>query len=268
MSRLLLGLMLTVMFTVMPSISYADVNVSYDSHGKLVSDTAPIDINDKDSIKRGAKNFANYCLSCHSAFFMRYNRIARDTGMTEEEVRELMIFTRDKKGKPSKFGDLMKVSMTEDYAKNAFGGAAVPDLSLTARARGADWLYTYLRTFYIDTYRPMGVNNLAFSDVSMPHVLWELQGQQKAVYKTVQRETEDGEMHDVEVLDHLKLVSEGKMSVEKYDAFVADLVNFMVYIAEPVQVERRSMGWKVLVFLFVFFIFAYLLKKEYWKDVH
>jgi ubiquinol-cytochrome c reductase cytochrome c1 subunit len=260
--------MLTFLFTVIPVVSYADFSVNYDSHGKLVSDVAPIDIYDKDSIKSGAKSFANYCLSCHSAFFMRYNRIARDTGMSEEEVRELMIFTRNKKGKPSKIGDLMKVSMTEDYAKNAFGGAVAPDLSLTARARGADWLYTYLRTFYIDTYRPMGVNNLVFSDVAMPHVLWELQGQQEAVYKTVQRETEDGEMQDIEVLDHLKLVSEGKMSVEEYDAFVTDLVNFMVYLAEPVQVERRSMGKWVLGFLVIFFVFAYLLKKEYWKDVH
>lgn len=261
-------LILILLFTIIPVVSYADISVSYNSHGKLISDVAPIDINDKDSIKRGAKYFANYCLSCHSAFFMRYNRVAHDTGMTEEEVRELMIFTRDKKDKPSKIGDLMKVSMTGDYAKNAFGGAVVPDLSLTARARGADWLYTYLRTFYIDIHRPMGVNNLAFSDVSMPHVLWELQGQQEAVYKTEQRETEDGEMQDIEVLDHLKLVSEGKMSVEEYDAFVTDLVNFMVYLAEPVQVERRSLGWKVLAFLFVFFIFAYLLKKEYWKDIH
>jgi len=260
-------LIITLLLAVFPLATYADISVQLDSHGKIVLDKAPIDIHDKDSLQRGAKSFADYCLSCHSAFFMRYNRIARDTGMTEEAVREAMIFTRDDKDKPSKIGDLMKISMSENYAKNAFGGA-VPDLSLTARARGADWLYTYLRTFYMDAYRPMGVNNLAFADVGMPHVLWDLQGQQKAVYKTVQQETVDGGMQDVERLDHLKLVSEGTMTVEEYDAFVTDLVNFMVYLAEPVQVERRSMGWKVLAFLFVFFIFAYLLKKEYWKDVH
>jgi ubiquinol-cytochrome c reductase cytochrome c1 subunit len=230
-------------------------------------DHAPIDINDKESIKRGAKSFADYCMGCHSAFFMRFNRIALDTGMSEEEVRDMMIFTRNKKGKPSKIGDLLKISMTEDFATNAFGGA-IPDLTLTARARGADWLYTYLRTFYADSYRPMGVNNLAFSDVGMPHVLWKLQGMQKAVYRTEQRETDEGKMKDIEVLDHLEIVSPGTMSSEEYDAFVADLVNFMVYLAEPVQVERRSLGWKVLIFLAVFFVFAYLLKKEYWKDVH
>jgi len=237
--------------------------------GGVHLDRAPIDINDTDSIKRGAKNFAEYCFSCHAASFMRFNRITRDTGMTEEEVRDTMIFTRNKKGAPTKSGDLMKVAMTDDYAKEAFGGP-VPDLSLTARARGADWLYTYLRTFYIDPYRATGVNNLAFSDVGMPHVLWRLQGMQKAVYKKTEHAGEKGvqNMMEVEVLDHLELVSPGTLSAAEYDAFVADLVNFMVYLAEPVQVERRSLGWKVLVFLLIFFVFAYLLKKEYWKDVH
>ncbi len=230
-------------------------------------DQAPIDINDKDSIKRGAKSFAEYCFSCHAASFMRFNRITHDTGMSEEEIRETMIFTRSKKGAPTKSGDLMKVSMTDDYAKEAFGGP-VPDLSLTARARGANWLYTYLRTFYVDPYRPTGVNNLVFSDVAMPHVLWQLQGSQKAVYKKTEHKGGHEGGIEIEVLDHLELVSPGTMSVEEYDAFVADLVNFMVYIAEPVQVERRSMGKWVLAFLVVFFIFAYLLKKEYWKDVH
>jgi len=141
-------------------------------------DTAPIDIYDKDSIKRGAKTFADYCFSCHSAKFMRFNRIAKDTGMSEDEVREMMIFTRNNKGKPTKIGDLMTVSMTKEYAKNTFG-AAVPDLSLTARSRGADWIYTYLRSFYADDSRPSGMNNTTFPDVGMPHVLWELQGIQK-----------------------------------------------------------------------------------------
>ena len=225
-------------------------------------DTAPIDIYDKDSIKRGAGHFANYCLSCHSASFMRFNRIAKDTGMTDEEVREMMIFTRGEKGAPTKVGDLMKVSMSEDYAKNAFGGA-VPDLSLTARARGADWLYTYLRTFYTDPSRPTGMNNMVFADVGMPHVLWELQGIKKAVYVT-----EDHDGVQVERIERLETVQAGTMNDEEYDAFVTDLVNFMVYLAEPVQAERRDLGWKVLLFLAIFFVFAYLLKKEYWKDVH
>jgi ubiquinol-cytochrome c reductase cytochrome c1 subunit len=225
-------------------------------------DSAPIDINDKASLKRGAKAFADYCYSCHSASFMRFNRIAKDLEMDEQEVREMMIHTRGKKGEPTKIGELMKVSMTADYAKNAFG-TAVPDLSLAARARGADWVYTYLRSFYVDPYRPTGFNNTVFPDVGMPNVLWRLQGLQEAVYETV-----DHDGVEVEKLDHMKLVQPGTLSTEEYDAFAADLTNFMVYLAEPVQVERRSLGWKVLLFLVIFFGFAYALKKEYWKDVH
>lgn len=230
--------------------------------GGVALDDAPIDINDKESLRRGAKAFADYCYSCHAASFMRFNRIAKDLEMSEDEVREMMIHTRGKKGDPTKIGELMKVSMTDDYAKNAFG-TAVPDLSLTARARGADWVYTYLRSFYTDPYRPTGFNNTVFPDVGMPNVLWSLQGIQDPVYKKVMH----GDV-EVEEMDGFKLVQEGKMTTEEYDAFAADLTNFMVYIAEPVQVERRSLGWKVLLFLAIFFVFAYLLKKEYWKDVH
>ena len=223
---------------------------------------APIDINDKESLRRGAKAFADYCYSCHAASFMRFNRIAKDLEMSEDEVREMMIHTRGKKGDPTKIGELMKVSMTEDYAKNAFG-TTVPDLSLTARARGADWVYSYLRSFYVDPYRPTGFNNTVFPDVGMPHVLWSLQGLQEPVYKTV--------MHgnvEVEELEGFEQIQAGKLSRVEYDMFLGDLTNFMVYLAEPVQVERRSLGWKVLLFLIVLFGFAYALKKEYWKDVH
>ncbi|MCW8923313.1 MAG: cytochrome c1 [Gammaproteobacteria bacterium] len=225
-------------------------------------DKAKIDIYDKESIKRGAKTFADYCFSCHSAKFMRFNRIAKDTGMSEEEVREMFIFTRNNKGKETKIGDLMTVSMTEDYAKSAFGGA-VPDLSLTARSRGADWLYTYLRTFYADPTRPTGMNNQTFADVGMPHVLWAQQGIRKPVY-----ETEDHDGVEVKVIKSFEMAQAGSMTEEEYNAFVADLVNFMVYVAEPVQTERRDLGVYVLIFLAIFFVFAYLLKKEYWKDVH
>ena len=223
---------------------------------------APIDINDKESLRRGAQAFGDYCYSCHAASFMRFNRIAKDLEMSEEDVRDMLIHTRGKKGEPTKIGDLMKVSMTGDYAKNAFG-TAVPDLSLAARARGADWIYTYLRSFYVDPYRPTGFNNTVFPDVGMPHVLWSLQGLQEPVYKNVMH----GDV-EVEELDHFEQVQAGKLSHVEYDMFLGDLTNFMVYIAEPVQVERRSMGWKVLLFLIVFFGFAYALKKEYWKDVH
>ncbi|VAW52407.1 Ubiquinol-cytochrome C reductase, cytochrome C1 subunit [hydrothermal vent metagenome] len=223
---------------------------------------APIDINDKESLRRGAKNFADYCYSCHAASFVRFNRIAKDLEMTEDEVREMMIHTFNEKGVPTKIGDLMTVSMTDEFAKDTFG-TAVPDLSLAARARGADWIYTYLRSFYVDQDRPTGFNNVVFPEVGMPHVLWSLQGLQEAVYKT--------EIHgdvEIEVLDHLKPIQAGKLSRVEYDMFLGDLTNFMVYIAEPVQVERRSMGWKVLLFLVVLFFFAFALKKEYWKDVH
>jgi len=225
-------------------------------------ESAPIDINDKESLRRGAKAFGDYCYSCHAASFMRFNRIAKDLEMEEQEVRDMLIHTRGKKGEPTKIGDLMKVSMTADYAKNAFG-TAVPDLSLAARARGADWIYTYLRSFYVDPYRPTGFNNTVFPDVGMPHVLWSLQGLQEPVYKTVVHSDVE-----VEELEGFEQVQAGKLSRVEYDMFLGDLTNFMVYIAEPVQVERRSMGWKVLLFLVVLFGFAYALKKEYWKDVH
>ena len=230
--------------------------------GGAALDHAPIDIFDKESLKRGAIAFVDNCLSCHSAHFMRFNRIAKDLEMDEQEAREEMIFTRGKKGDPTKIGELMKVAMTDDYAKNAFG-TAVPDLSLAARARGADWMYTYLRSFYVDPYRPMGMNNKVFPDVGMPHVLWKLQGLQKAIYKT---EVHDG--IEVESIDHFEMVKPGTMTADEYDGYVADLVNFMVYLAEPVQAERRSLGWYVLIFLFFFAILAYMLKKEYWKDIH
>ncbi len=259
MKKLLITLLA---FTLAPAIAVADIKLNFDSHGKLVSDEAPVDVFDTESIKKGAKHFADYCLSCHSAKYMRYNRIAQDTGMSEDEVREIMIFTRDEKGEPTKIGALMNVAMTDEFAKNAFGGA-VPDLTLTARSRGADWLYTYLRTFYQDEGRPTGMNNARFEDVGMPHVLSSLQGLQKAVYVT---ETHDGV--EVEQLDRLEQVLPGSMSAEEYDVFVGELVNFMVYMAEPVQAERKRLGWKVLLFLAVFFVFAYFLKKEYWKDIH
>ncbi|MCW8854485.1 MAG: cytochrome c1 [Gammaproteobacteria bacterium] len=226
-------------------------------------DHAPIDLTDTDSLKRGAKSFASYCLSCHSAEYMRYNRIGSDLGMTDVEVAQDLVSTRDAKGEKTKIGELMKVAMTEDYAKQAFG-TKIPGLSVIARAKGADYLYTYLRTFYLDDSRPTGMNNIAFADVGMPHVLWELQGLQKANYKT---ET-DADGNEKQVFVNMEMVKPGKLSKEEYDAFVADLVNFMVYMGEPVQLERKSLGIKVLIFLFILAILAYLLKKEYWKDIH
>jgi len=223
---------------------------------------APIDLSDKESLRRGAKAFADYCYSCHAASFMRFNRIAKDLDMSEDEVREMMIHTRGNKGDPTKIGELMRVSMTDDYAKEIFG-TKVPDLSLTARARGADWVYTYLRSFYADPYRPTGFNNTVFPDVGMPHVLWSLQGIQEPVYEKVMH----GD-HEVEEMTGFRMVQEGALSSTEYDVFLGDLTAFLVYLAEPAQLQRSSLGWKVLLFLAVFFVFAYALKKEYWKDVH
>lgn len=226
-------------------------------------DKAPVDLHDKESLKRGAEIFATNCLSCHSADYMRYNRIGTDLGMSDEEVSDKLVSTRGADGEKTKVGELMKVAMDAEYAQQAFG-TKVPGLTVIARARGADWLYTYLRTFYLDDSRPMGVNNLAFPDVGMPHVLWEKQGLQKANFRT---ETDKGG-NEKHIFESMEIVEAGSMSVEEYDAYVGDLVNFMVYMAEPVQVERKSLGVKVIIFLLIFAVIAYLLKKEYWKDVH
>jgi len=252
MKKVLLVLLAAVMLTPMLATASSGAHLY----------KAPIDIYDKESLRRGAKNFADYCYSCHAASFVRFNRIAKDLEMSEDEVREMMIHTFNEKGAPTKIGDLMTVSMTDEFAEDTFG-TSVPDLSLVARARGADWVYTYLRSFYVDPDRPTGFNNTVFPDVGMPHVLWSLQGLQEPVYKT----TMHGDI-EVEEIDHLKSIQAGKLSRVEYDMFLGDLTNFMVYIAEPIQVERRSMGWKVLLFLVVLFFFAFALKKEYWKDVH
>jgi len=231
--------------------------------GGFPLDKAPGDLNDTESLKRGAQAFADNCLSCHAADYMRYNRIGRDLGWTDIEVAEKLINTRGADGEKTKVGELMKIAMDNEYASTAFG-TKIPGLTVIARARGGDWLYTYLRTFYLDDSRPTGMNNLVFADVGMPHVLWEKQGLQKAVFKT-EKGTDGNEKH---LFEKMEMVQAGTMSVEEYDAYVGDLVNFMVYMGEPVQLERRSMGVYVLIFLFVFAIFAYMMKKEYWKDVH
>lgn len=220
-------------------------------------DDANIDLSDQASLQRGAKYFVNYCLSCHSAKYQRYNRMAKDLGLTDEEVKDNLMFTTDK------IGDTMSIAMDPVAAADWFG-TTPPDLSVIARARGVDWLYTYLRSFYLDDSRPFGVNNVVFPDVGMPHVLWELQGAQKAVYKT----EKDSAGNDHDVFDHFEQVTPGSLSPEEYDTMSRDLTAFLAYIGEPIQMERQRMGKWVLLFIAVFFVLAYLLKKEYWKDVH
>ncbi len=217
---------------------------------------ANIDLEDQESLRRGARHFVDYCLSCHSLQFQRYNRMGEDLGISEAELRDSFIYDG---GRP---GDLMTISMRGDDAENWFG-TAIPDLTLATRWRSPDWVYTYLKSFYVDPSRPWGVNNAVFADVGMPHVLGGLQGVQHAVYK---EDKHGGDEHGV--LTGLELVEPGTMSPEEYDTMVRDLTAFLTYVGEPIALERRELGVKVLLFLGVFFVFAYLLKKEYWKDIH
>jgi ubiquinol-cytochrome c reductase cytochrome c1 subunit len=224
-------------------------------HG-VALDKAKVDLSDTASLQRGAQLFVDNCLSCHSAKFMRYNRIGQDLGWTDEEVKQRLI-----KGE-AKVGDTMISSMPVDYAKSACNGAVPPDLSLTTRSRGTDWLYTYLRSFYTDPARSMGVNNLLFKDVSMPNVFWREQG----VVMPVTHEVEFNGATDT-LVTGIKLEQPGTMSVEEFDAMIRDLVGFMDYMGEPAQLKRQALGPWVLGFLALFFVIVYLLKKEYWRDV-
>lgn len=214
-------------------------------------DKAPVNVTDKESLQRGARVFVNYCLNCHSASVMRYSRL-EDLGLTEEQITGNLMFAADKPG------ETMKIGMTKADGK-AWFGAAPPDLSVIARSRGADWLYTYLRAFYRDDSTVTGWNNTVFDKVGMPHVMWDLQGEMAPVYKT-----QGG--HDV--IERLELVKPGSVTLAQYDAMVGDLVNYLVWMGEPAQVKRKQLGVIVLLFLAVFFVVAYYLKKEFWKDIH
>ncbi|MXS84907.1 cytochrome c1 [Nitrosomonas sp. HPC101] len=218
--------------------------VAHSSSQEVELDKAPIDKTDKESLKRGADSFVAYCLTCHGADFMRYNR-HRDIGMSEDDIRTELIRTGQKTG------DLMEAAMRKKEAEQWFG-VAPPDLSVIARSRGADWLYTYLRTFYQDTSTYSGWNNLIFDKVAMPHVLHHLQG-----WQTLEPET-----------GNLVLTKSGTMTKDEYDKFVADLVNYMVYLGEPHAPYRKELGVIVLLFLFGMLGLTYLLKKEYWRDIH
>jgi ubiquinol-cytochrome c reductase cytochrome c1 subunit len=220
-------------------------------------DTPYINLDDEASLQRGTKYFVNYCLSCHSAGLMRYGRMGADLGLTDQQVKENLMFTAEK------VGETMATAMRAEDAQRWFG-VTPPDLSLIARARGADWLYTYLRTFYLDEARPFGVNNLVFPDAAMPHVLWKLQGLLKPVYRT----HTNTEGHEERVIERLEQAQPGVLSPEQYDGVVRDLVNFMVYMGEPAKMQRQEVGIWVLLYLAVFGIVAYAMKREYWKDVH
>jgi len=219
-------------------------------------DDADVDLTDQAALQRGAKYFVNYCQNCHSAKYMRYKKM-EEIGLTEDQIRDNLMFVGDNvRGQ-------MTIAMQPQNAE-AWFGAPPPDLTLTARLRGEDWLYTYLRSFYADPKRPMGVNNTVFPDVGMPHVLWELQGMQKAVHE----EHQDAEGKTVQTISGLEIAQPGKMSPEEYDGAVRDLVTFLSWMGEPAKLERQRLGIWVLLFLAVFTVLGYLLKKEYWKDVH
>ncbi len=240
-------LLILFVFAVLPAGAFAS-----SEHGAKL-DPVNIDLNDKASLQRGARIFVNYCLSCHSASYMRYNRMGHDLGISDELVKENLLFAADK------VGDLMKAVMPKEDAKLWFG-VAPPDLSLIARARKPAWVYTYLRSFYRDPESHSGWNNIVFPHVAMPHVLYEWQGDQRAVFKK--------DAHGVEEFAGFNLERPGSMSAKEYDAAMRDLTNFLVYLGEPAKLVRYQLGVYVLIFLAVFLIFAYLLKKEYWKDVH
>ena len=237
---------------------------SYASGGDLHLDKAPIDRNDIASLQRGAQIFVNKCLGCHSAQYLRYKTVAKDIGMVDKEGEVLVdILQKNLNFVSDKPNDNILTSMRAEDAEKWFG-TAPPDLSLVARSRGVDWLYTYLRSFYRDDTRPFGVNNTVFPDVGMPHVLLEEQGMVIPSYKTLQTE-----LGEVKVVEKIELIQEGAVgSKANYDKMVADLVNFLDYMGEPVKQERERIGVYVIMFLFVFTLAAYLLKREFWKDVY
>lgn len=231
------------------------------SEGGLHWDKFPEEkANDLPSLQNGAKLFVNYCLNCHSAAFMRFNRL-QDIGLTNQQIKDNLLVTN------GKVGDTMKAAIDPKQAGEWFG-ANPPDLSVIARSRagaqgsGADYLYTYMRTFYRDETKPTGWNNLAFPNIGMPHVLWELQGDRRPVFESV---TEHG--HTTQVVKKWEQLSPGTMSPEQYDQAVGDLVSYLQWMGEPVQNARVRIGVWVLIFLGIFTFLAWRLNAAYWKDV-
>ena len=224
--------------------------------GNVHLDKANYDLSDKASLQRGAKLFMNYCLGCHGQQYQRYQRTFNDLGIPEELAEENLQFTGDK------ISDYIERSMPAESAAQWFG-AAPPDLTLVARVRGADWIYTYLRSFYVDESRPFGVNNTVFPEVGMPHVLQPLQGTPRMVEEEAMV---DGET----VMRHagIKTDGDGALTTEEYDHAILDLVNYLEYTGEPFRLESESIGKWVLIFILVLFVFVFMLKKEFWRDVH
>jgi ubiquinol-cytochrome c reductase cytochrome c1 subunit len=232
------------LLVIMPAMAWA-------SGAAVHLDQAPVNLEDQASLQRGVKLFTSRCLACHSAASMRYNRL-HDIGMSDDEIKTKLELPED-----VKVGSTMQAAMDANSAKLAYG-VAPPDLSVISRSRSADWLYTYLRSFYVDTNRPTGWNNAAFPNVGMPHALADLQGEQHLV-------VENHEGHETKKLE---LATPGSMTTAEYDAAVGDLVNYLVFMGEPAKLVRYKLGMIVLGFLAVLFVLIYALKKEMWRDIH
>ena len=247
--------MKTAMKLLLVSLSFAVTSTFASGGAEVHLDSAPINLKDTASLQRGARTFINYCLNCHNAQFMRYSHLTQ-IGLTEQQIKENLMFTTDK------IGDTMVSALDPADAKDWLKSVP-PDLTLAARVRGSDWLYTYMRSFYHDDASPTGWNNTVFKGVSMPHVLHDLQGTQAMV--------QVGEKHDhdgkIEPLMKLAIDRAGSMSPGEYDRTVADLVNYMTFMAEPVRGQRTQLGVLVLFFLVIAFFVTLALKHEYWKDV-
>ncbi|HQW82359.1 MAG: cytochrome c1 [Rhodanobacteraceae bacterium] len=244
--------LIALVFTLVASLAQA----SGDAGIKIHSSGA--DLSDQASLQRGAALFMNYCMGCHSLKYLRYSRMAADLGLTEAQVMSSMNFT------DIKFGEAMTVAMKPADGEKWIGKAP-PDLSLTARVRGsADWIYTYLKSFYRDPSRPLGWNNTLFPAASMPNVLWELQGVQSAVFDA----PHGGQAGAAPVFSHFEPVQPGRLNAEEYDQVARDISNFLQYAAEPAGLKRQQIGVWVLAFLAVLTLLTWLLKHEYWRDVH
>jgi len=254
MKKLILAIALSVAALMSASVLAAGPSIPLDK--------ANNDLADKESLKKGFKTYINYCLGCHQLQYQRYNRTFTDLGIDEADGLENYMYTGEKPG------DHITNNMAKKEAAKWFG-TAPPDLTLEARLRSPDWIYTYLRSFYIDESRPFGVNNTVFKDVGMPHVLQDLQGVQVKVIDqaAISKDEANGIEAQAEV-SHLEPALGGSLTAEEYDVVVRDLTNFLEYVGEPNKLERKAIGYWVLAFLFIFFIISYFLKKEYWKDVH
>ncbi|EGQ8094926.1 cytochrome c1 [Vibrio cholerae] len=241
---------IVVLFAMLPSLAMA-------AGANVHLDKANNDLTDQASLQNGAKLFMNYCFGCHSTQYQRYERVANDLGIPADLMKENLIFDPE-----TKIGQLMENAIPDKSAAKWFG-APPPDLTLVARVRGTDWLYTYLRSFYTDPSRPFGVNNIVFPSVGMPHVLEELQGAPEPIFET---KVVDG--NEVQHVVGVKSRGNGELSEGEYNQAVRDLVNFLEYSGEPMKLERQNLGWWTMGFLVIFTIVVVALKKEYWRDVH